>query len=64
MRLLQEREHRQQMAEAADRLDAETKRNRFFTLALDMLAIADFDGHVQAAQPELGAAPWASATRS
>ena len=53
-----------QLAEAADRLEAETKRNRFFTLALDMLAIADFDGTLQAAQPELGARPWASATRS
>src|SRR5262249_13391932 len=38
MRLLQEGEHRRVLAEAADRLDAETKRNRFFTLALDMLA--------------------------
>ena len=40
MRRLQEREHERQMAEAADRLEVETRRNRFFTLAIDMLAIA------------------------
>jgi len=40
----QEREHERQMAEAADRLETETKRNRFFTLAVDMLAIAGYDG--------------------
>jgi hypothetical protein len=44
MRRLQEREHQTRLAEAADRLDTETKRNRFFTLAVDMLAIAEFDG--------------------
>ena len=61
VRLLQERRARsEQLAEAADRLDAETKRNRFFTLALDMLAIADFSGTLQAAEPELGARPSAS----
>jgi PAS domain S-box-containing protein len=51
MRLLQEREHRQQLGEAAHRLDAETKRNRFFTLALDMLAIADFSGTFKQLNP-------------
>src|SRR5687767_3753618 len=51
MRLLQEREHRRLLAEAADRLDAETKRNRFFTLALDMLAIADFQGTFKQLNP-------------
>jgi PAS domain S-box-containing protein len=44
VRLLQEREHERRLAEAADRLEAETKRNRFFTMAVDMLAIAGFDG--------------------
>ena len=33
------------MAEATDRLETETKRNRFFTLAVDMLAIAGYGRH-------------------
>jgi PAS domain S-box-containing protein len=44
LRNLQETEHRKRLGEAVDRLEAESKRNRFFTLALDMLAIADFQG--------------------
>jgi PAS domain S-box-containing protein len=44
MRVAQEREHARRLAEAADRLDRETRRNRFFTLAVDMLGIAGFDG--------------------
>src|SRR5207245_10638758 len=51
MRELQEREHRSQLAEATDRLEAETRRNRFFTLAIDMLAIASFDGHFKQLNP-------------
>ena len=42
LRLMEEAQHRRQMAEAVDRLEAETKRNRFFTLALDMLGIGNF----------------------
>ena len=54
VRLLQEREHESRMAEAADRLDAEAKRNRFFTLALDMLGIADFTGTLRQVNPSWG----------
>src|SRR5690348_7221474 len=46
LREVEEAEHRRQLAEAVDKLEAETKRNRFFTLALDMLGIGDFDGHL------------------
>ena len=51
LRLLQERQHQEQLGEAANRLDVETKRNRFFTLALDMLAIADFSGTFKQLNP-------------
>jgi hypothetical protein len=46
LREVEEAEHRRQLAEAEDKLETETKRNRFFTLALDMLGIGDFDGHL------------------
>src|SRR5258705_9340856 len=44
LRQLQEAQHKRELAAVEDRLEAETKRNRFFTLALDLLAIADFEG--------------------
>jgi len=44
LRKLQEVQHKRQLAAVEDQLEAETKRNRFFTLALDLLAIADFEG--------------------
>jgi PAS domain S-box-containing protein len=43
LRRLEESRHQRQLAEVADRLELETKRNRFFTLSLDLLAIASFD---------------------
>jgi PAS domain S-box-containing protein len=46
LRRLEESRHQREMAEVADRLETETRRNRFFTLALDMLGIADFEGRL------------------
>lgn len=42
---------RQQAAEVTDRLHFETRRNRFFTLAVDMLGIAGFDGYFRQLNP-------------
>jgi PAS domain S-box-containing protein len=44
LRQLQQAEYKRELAAVEDRLETETKRNRFFTLALDLLAIADFNG--------------------
>lgn len=46
LRRHEESRHQREMAEVADRLETETRRNRFFTLALDMLGIADFNGRL------------------
>jgi len=43
LRQMEQSRHERALAEATDRLEAETRRNRFFTLALDLLAIAGFD---------------------
>ncbi len=51
LRQIEEAEHNRKLAETVDKLEAETKRNRFFTLALDMLAIGDFDGHLLQVNP-------------
>src|SRR5436190_3309391 len=40
----EESRHQRELAEVADRLETETRRNRFFTLAIDLLGIADFEG--------------------
>ena len=45
LRKLEERKHQRELADVADRLEAETKRNRFFTLSLDLLAIASFNDY-------------------
>jgi PAS domain S-box-containing protein len=47
LRRRQEREHAQRLAEAEDRLEVETRRNRFFTLAPDLLGVAGFDGRLR-----------------
>jgi PAS domain S-box-containing protein len=51
LREVEEAEHRRRLAEAEDRIETETKRNRFFTLALDMLGIGDFDGRLLQVNP-------------
>ncbi|MBC8002648.1 MAG: response regulator [Opitutaceae bacterium] len=51
LRRIEELQHQKSLAEAVDRLEAETKRNRFFTLAVDMLGIGDFDGRLLQVNP-------------
>ena len=51
LRQMEEAQHRRALAEAVDLLEAQTKRNRFFTLALDMLGIADSKGHLIQVNP-------------
>lgn len=51
LRRLEESKHRQELAAVADQLEFETRRNRFFILALDMLGIADFDGRLLQLNP-------------
>src|SRR5581483_2768069 len=46
LRQIEEAEHQRRLAEAVDRLEAETKRNRFFTLALDLLGIGNLKGEL------------------
>lgn len=44
LRTIEQHRHKQELAEVADRLEAETRRNRFFTLAVSLLGIADSSG--------------------
>ena len=44
LRYLDQRENQRRLVEAAERLELQTRRNRFFTLSLELLAIADFEG--------------------
>src|SRR5258707_5862727 len=45
LRQVQESKHQREIADVEDRLETETRRNRFFTLAIDLLAIASFDDY-------------------
>jgi PAS domain S-box-containing protein len=51
LRRAEEARHQRELAEVADRLETETRRNRFFTLAIDLLGVADFDGRLLQANP-------------
>jgi hypothetical protein len=51
LRRLEAEKYQRELHEATDRLETETKRNRFFTLAVDMLAIANFDGYMLQLNP-------------
>ncbi|MDB6067519.1 MAG: domain S-box [Pedosphaera sp.] len=51
LRRIEEAIHQRRLNEAVDRLEAETKRNRFFTLSADMLAVADFEGRMLQMNP-------------
>jgi PAS domain S-box-containing protein len=46
LRELEEAAFTRRLNEAVDKLEAETKRNRFFTLAPDLLGIGNFDGYL------------------
>ncbi len=51
LRRLESAKHQLELAEVAGRLETETRRNLFFTLALDMLGIADLDGRLMQVNP-------------
>lgn len=51
LRHLDLREHQRRLGEAAERLELQTKRNRFFTLSLELLGIADFEGRLLQLNP-------------
>ena len=51
LREVEQREFHRKLAESSDRLETETRRNRFFTLSLDLLAISDFDGTFRQLNP-------------
>jgi PAS domain S-box-containing protein len=42
LRRMQEERHQRALGEAAERIEWETRRNRFFTLSIELLAIANF----------------------
>ncbi len=51
LRLITEAEHQREMHETREKLEAETKRNLFFVLSIDLLAVAGFDGHFKQTNP-------------
>lgn len=51
IRQIEEREHEQRLKEAARYIELQTKQNRFFTLSVDLLAIAGFNGSFKEVNP-------------
>jgi PAS domain S-box-containing protein len=51
LRLVTEAEHHRQLDVAQEKLEAETKRNLFFVLSIDLLAVAGFDGYFKQTNP-------------
>lgn len=51
LRQIEEREHQRKLSEATRRLGLQTQQNRFFTLSLDLLAIADMRGFLKELNP-------------
>ncbi len=54
LREAEAREHQKRLAETAERLEIETQRNRFFTLSVELLAIAGIDGYFKQVNPTWG----------
>jgi len=51
LRQIEQRKYLSRLADAAERFEVETQRNRFFTLSVDMLAIAGFDSYFRQLNP-------------
>lgn len=51
LRLISEAQHQKELEEAKEKLEAETKRNLFFVLSIDLLAVAGFDGFFKQTNP-------------
>ncbi|MGH7967618.1 MAG: PAS domain S-box protein, partial [Limisphaerales bacterium] len=51
LRLITEAQHQRELDQAQEKLEAETKRNLFFVLSIDLLAVTGFDGYFKQTNP-------------